>query len=84
VVLLACWLTLPVRDGVAADGPVCDGTKFFHACMVLALVGMLDFTERSGASAEAAAVARLLLWAGSMVVAAAMHPLMRRMRWEQR
>jgi hypothetical protein len=78
VVLLACWLTLPVAGtALLLMDPYVTARSFSTPCMVLALVGMLDFTERSGANAEAARRWRgLLICAGSMVVAAAMHPLM--------
>ena len=78
VVLLACWLTLPVAGtALLLMDPYLTARSFSTPCMVLALVGMLDFTERSGASAEAARRWRgLFICAGSMVVAAAMHPLM--------
>jgi hypothetical protein len=73
--LLACWLTLPVAGtALLLMDPYLTARSFSTPCMVLALVGMLDFTEPRG---EAARRWRgLLMCAGSMMVAAAMHPLM--------
>src|ERR1039458_1395496 len=78
VVLLACWLTLPVAGtALLLMDPYLTARSFSTPCMVLALVGMLDLTERNGVSAQAAQRWRgLFICAGSIVVAAAMHPLM--------
>ncbi len=75
VVLLACWLTLPVAGtALMLMDPYVTARSFSTPCMMLALVGMLDATEWDGN-----AVRRwrgFALWGASLVVATAMHPLM--------
>jgi hypothetical protein len=72
VVLLACWLLLPVAGtALLLMDPYVTARSFSTPCMVLALVGALDMTER-----DAPRWRGLLLWGGSMVLAGAMHPLM--------
>ena len=70
VVLLACWLSLPVAGtALLLMDPYLTARSFSTPATLLAIVGALDMTEgrrRQG----------ILLWAGSLALAAAMHPLM--------
>ena len=70
VVLLACWLSLPVAGtALMLMDPYVTARSFSTPCMVLALVGTLEFTgERRGRG--------LVMWAGGILLAGAMHPLM--------
>ena len=73
VLLLACWLTLPVAGtALTLMDPYLTARSFSTPCMVLALVGALDIMEQSGPARRLG----LLLWVASIVFAAAMHPLM--------
>ena len=75
VVLLACWLTLPVAGtALMLMDPYVTARSFSTPCMMLALVGMLDWTEWDAAGATR--WRGLALWLGSLAVAVAMHPLM--------
>jgi len=75
VVLLACWLSLPVAGtALMLMDPYVTARSFSTPCMVLALVGMLDWTEWDAAGATR--WRGLALWVGSLAVAVAMHPLM--------
>ena len=75
VMLLACWLSLPVAGtALVLMDPYLTARSFSTPCMVLALLGMLDATGIGAGRRE-----RLLgfsLWLVSLGVAAAMHPLM--------
>jgi hypothetical protein len=72
VVLLACWLSLPVAGtALLMMDPYVTARSFSTPCMVLALVGALDMTECGEQSRRG-----FLLWGGSMLLAGAMHPLM--------
>ncbi len=75
LVLLACWLALPVAGtALLMMDPHVTARSFSTPCMVLALKGMLDFTERN--ETRARRWRGLLLWAGSIALAGVMHPLM--------
>jgi len=75
VVLLACWLGLPVAGtALCLMDPYLTARSFSTPCMVLALVGALDLTELH--AARGARLRGLALWAASLALAAAMHPLM--------
>jgi hypothetical protein len=79
VVLLACWLTLPVAGtALLIMDPYVTARSFSTPAMVLALVGALDMTEPSTHRATRLARSRrgILLWAGSILLGLAMHPLM--------
>jgi hypothetical protein len=75
VMLLACWLALPVAGtALAIMDPYLTARSISTPCTLLALAGMLDATDwhvsprtrRRG----------LILWIASIALAAAMHPLM--------
>jgi hypothetical protein len=73
VLLLACWLTLPVAGtALTLMDPYLTARSFSTPCMVLALVGALDMMEQSGPARRRG----LLLWAVSIALAGVMHPLM--------
>jgi hypothetical protein len=75
VLLLASWLTLPVAGtALTLMDPYLTARSFSTPCMVLALVAVLDLTELSGAPGLRRR--GLLLWAASITLAVAMHPLM--------
>ena len=74
VVLLACWLTLPVAGtALLLMDPYVTARSLSTPCMILALLGALDFTEPGRTQTR-----RRGLWLciGSTTLAAAMHPLM--------
>jgi hypothetical protein len=75
VALLACWLGLPIAGtALLMMDPYLTARSLATPCMVLALVGALDMT-----SAQLALRVRrrgLALCAGSLALAASMHPLM--------
>jgi hypothetical protein len=76
VTLLACWLGLPVAGtALMLMDPYLTARSISTPCMVLALVGALDVTERvdSGGGRRWRGFA---LWGGSLLLAAAVHPLM--------
>ncbi len=77
VVLLACWLALPVA-GTALQlmDPYATARSFSTPAMVLALVGALDMSTRGVPSTAKQRRNGLLLWAVGILLAAAMHPLM--------
>ncbi len=77
VVLLACWLALPVA-GTALQllDPYATARSFSTPAMVLALVGALDMTAARAQDTKEKTRSGLLLWAISILLAAAMHPLM--------
>ena len=76
VVLLACWLSLPVAGtSLLLMDPYLTARSFTTPLMVLALIGALD----TAAVDKAGRVKRwgpFGLWTGSIALAAAMHPLM--------
>jgi hypothetical protein len=75
VMLLACWLALPVAGtALAIMDPYLTARSISTPCTLLALVGMLDATD----SVMGARKRRrgLVLWIASVVLASAMHPLM--------
>lgn len=75
VVLLSCWLTLPVAGtALFLMDPYVTARSFSTPCTLLALVGALDLTDWSGS--ESTRRRGLYLWAGGIVLAAVMHPLM--------
>jgi hypothetical protein len=72
VALLACWLGLPVAGtALLWMDPYVTARSLSTPCMVMALVGALDMTGQDGGRRGG-----VLLWLGSVVLAAAMHPLM--------
>ncbi len=74
VVLLACWLSLPVAGtALVWMDPYLTARSFSTPCMVLALVWLLDVTSAAGISARRNSLLRCI---AALVVAAAMHPLM--------
>ncbi|MGA1982816.1 MAG: hypothetical protein ABSG84_10080 [Acidobacteriaceae bacterium] len=75
VVLLSCWLTLPVAGtALFLMDPYVTARSLSTPCTLLALVGALDFTGRG---ANLATRRRgLCLWTGGIALAAVMHPLM--------
>jgi hypothetical protein len=78
VTLLACWLSLPVAGtALALMDPYLTARSISTPCMVLALVGMLDATERhAGRDYRNTRIRGILLWFVSIAIAASMHPLM--------
>jgi hypothetical protein len=76
VALLACWLDLPVAGtALLFMDPYVTARSFSTPAMVLALVGALDMTEWDG-DGEGRRRRGFYLWAGSIVLAAAMPTLM--------
>lgn len=74
VVLLACWLTLPVAgSALFLMDPYVTARSFSTPCALLALVGVLDVTARSPENKRRSG---FYLWAGGVALAAVMHPLM--------
>jgi hypothetical protein len=72
VMLLACWLTLPVAGtALFLMDPYVTARSFSTPCMLLALVGALDLTVSSTTRRRG-----LCLCACSLALATAMHPLM--------
>jgi len=77
VFLLACWLVLPVAGTALQLMDVYATARSFSTpAMVLALVGVLDMTAHGPLRIEEKKWHGLLLWAGSIALASAMHPLM--------
>lgn len=75
VVLLACWLALPVAGtALALMDPYLTARSISTPCTLLALVGVLDLTASN--AAKATRRRGLMLWIASILLAAAMHPLM--------
>jgi hypothetical protein len=75
VVLLACWLTLPVAGtALLFMDPYLTARSFSTPCMVLALAGALETTALDPSSGKKRP--GLMMWACSLSMAAAMHPLM--------
>ncbi len=75
VVLLACWLDLPIAGtALLFMDPYLTARSLSTPCMVLALAAALDITAPEGSYS----VRRkgFALWLGSIVLATAMHPLM--------
>ena len=74
VVLLACWLALPIAGtALLFMDPYATARSLSTPAMVLALVGALDSTALG---APRRRLRGLLLCAAGLVLAAAMHPLM--------
>jgi hypothetical protein len=77
IVLLACWLALPVAGtALLMMDAYATARSLSTPAMVLALVGALDMTARSGLGAVATKRRGLLLCTVSLALATAMHPLM--------
>jgi hypothetical protein len=79
VVLLACWLALPIAGtALLFMDPYATARSLSTPAMVLALLGALDMTARGSPfpSQKRKRQRGLLLCAASLAVAAAMHPLM--------
>ena len=75
VVLLACWLALPVAGtALALMDPYLTARSLSTPCMILALAAVLDFTDRNLSNTRRRR--GLILWIASIALAAAMHPLM--------
>jgi hypothetical protein len=77
VVLLACWLALPVAGtALVLMDPYLTARSISTPCMVLALVGVLDCTGRNWPATKNSRKRGLCLWIASILLAAATHPLM--------
>ena len=79
VLLLACWLALPIAGtSLQFMDPYVTARSFSTPCMVLSLVGVLWITQRnvSGAEEIRARKAGWILCSISLIVAFLMHPLM--------
>jgi len=77
VVLLACWLALPIAGtALLFMDPYATARSLSTPAMVLALAGALDMTARGSPFNPQKRQRGLLLCAASLAVAAAMHPLM--------
>ena len=77
VALLACWLALPVAGtALVLMDPYLTARSISTPCMVLALLGVLHLTEPNGTAPRTLRRSGLLLWLGSIALAAVMHPLM--------
>ena len=79
VVLLACWLSLPIAGtALLFMDPYATARSLSTPCMILALAGALDMTARGTPFNSQSRKKRrgLLLSIASLAVAAAMHPLM--------
>ena len=75
VVLLACWLALPVAGtALLLMDPYLTARSFSTPCMILALAGALDVTEPSASRSQR--WRGLGLCVGSLLLATVMHPLM--------
>ncbi len=75
VVLLACWLTLPVAGtALALMDPYLTARSISTPCTVFALAAVLDFTDRG--LSRASRRRSLILWIATITLAALMHPLM--------
>lgn len=75
VMLLACWLALPVAGtSLLLMDPYVTARSFSTPCMALALVGALDLTDLG--TTEQLRRRGLWLLGASLAIAAAMHPLM--------
>ncbi len=76
VVLLACWLSLPVAGtALLFMDPYATARSISTPAMVLALTGALEMTA-SSPDRKRSMRRGFLLWAVSIALAAAMHPLM--------
>ncbi len=77
VVLLACWLALPIAGtALLFMDPYATARSLSTPAMVLALAGALEMTARGSPFNPQKRQRGLLLCAVSLAVAAAMHPLM--------
>jgi hypothetical protein len=77
VVLLACWLALPVAGtALVLMDPYLTARSISTPCTLFALVAVLDITGRTAAAANSARLRGLCLGTVSIALAAAMHPLM--------
>jgi hypothetical protein len=77
VVLLACWLTLPVAGtALLFMDPYATARSLSTPAMILALAAALDITASSSPLNPQKIRRGLLLCIASLVLAAAMHPLM--------
>jgi hypothetical protein len=75
VVLMACWLTLPVAGtALFLMDPYVTARSFSTPCTLLALAGALDLTDLAATSTTRRR--GLCLCAFGIVLAAVMHPLM--------
>lgn len=75
VVLLACWLALPIAGtALLLMDPYVTARSISTPCMVLALAGALDATDQNGQ--RASRWRGLCLCLASIMLATAMHPLM--------
>ena len=76
VALLACWLDLPIAGtALLFMDPYVTARSLSTPCMILALVGALDMTAQETQPRDKRQRG-FLLWAGSLLLAASMHPLM--------
>lgn len=75
VVLLACWLALPIAGtALLLMDPYLTARSLSTPCMVLALIGALDATNQIASRTQRQR--GLALCIASIALAAAMHPLM--------
>lgn len=75
VTLLTCWLTLPVAGtALFLMDPYVTARSLSTPCALIALAGALDMTKLS--EPRSIRMRGLFLSAGSLALAAAMHPLM--------
>ncbi len=75
VMLLACWLALPVAGtALAIMDPYLTARSISTPCTLFALVGMLDATD--WLTSPRLRRRGLILWIASIALAAGMHPLM--------
>ena len=76
VMLLACWLGIPVAGtALYVMDPYLTARSFVVPAMVLAIVGALDATAAGKENSSQRRRGRIL-WAVALVACAAMHPLM--------
>jgi hypothetical protein len=74
IVLLACWLALPVAGtALVLMDPYLTARSISTPCTLFAIVAVLDITDRT---ANGTQLRSLCLWLASVGLAAAMHPLM--------
>lgn len=78
VLLLACWLSLPVAGtALLLMDPYLTARSISTPCMILAILGVWDWTAPEAAATPGAARWRSpTLTIASLVLAATMHPLM--------
>ena len=77
VILLACWLSLPVAGtSLLFMDPYLTARSFSTPCLIVALIGALDATALGAELSAATRLRGLLLLLAAVTVAAVLHPLM--------